>query len=573
MLLCRIVGGELRRPRMRAGVGPRVLWAAVLVSLLSLPTHAKEKGEGSRSSSSKSESSSSKSESSSSRSESSSSKSEKSSEKESSSSKSEQSSEKEDSEHEEESRGEDKSGNLSKERESKDQGGNNRGREGRDEDGPPKTVTEMLRRMTAPSGRGTSDRAGHSPEIPRANNEILAVNLSPAGVAHARKLGFQVRGSVRMSHLGGNVTTLVPPRGMAPGRARQLMDAGQRPDETFAVNQRYSLYQLAQKDMSGENTPSEPALRIQRGTCETDKCFGQKIVGWHDQVQSCLHGIRIGVIDTAVDAHHPSFANARIYLGEFLFHGERAAPAWHGTGVLGLLAGDANSGTPGLIPQGEFYAANVFFRDENGEVVTDTFNVLSALEWMDALDVKIINMSFSGPRDVLVEKAIERMSQQGVVFAAAVGNDGPSSEPSYPAAYSPVIAVTAVNQEMRNYLYANRGEKVDIAAPGVNIWSAVPDAREGYHTGTSFAVPFVTASLAVIYNSVGHREKHEFLARLSAVDLGPVGQDPVYGRGLLVAPTSCKGRDDTITQKNEEVRQDGVAQVPTVMHPSSGRQE
>ena len=138
--------------------------------------------------------------------------------------------------------------------------------------------------------------------------------------------------------------------------------------------------------------------RFQRGTCETDKCFGPKIVGWHDDVQSCLQGIRIGVIDTAVDARHPSFANARISLGEFLFHGERAAPAWHGTGVLGLLAGDANSGTPGLIPRGEFYAANVFFRDENGEVVTDTYNVLSALEWMDALDVKIINMSFFLPK-------------------------------------------------------------------------------------------------------------------------------------------------------------------------------
>src|SRR5262249_58302580 len=91
------------------------------------------------------------------------------------------------------------------------------------------------------------------------------------------------------------------------------------------------------------------------------------------------------------------------------------------------------------------------------------------------------------------------MSEGGVVFAAAAGNGGPFALPSSPAAYPEVIAVTAVDRNLVGYRHATRGPHIDLAAPGVDIWTALPDKREGPQTGTSFAVPYVTAAAAAVY--------------------------------------------------------------------------
>ncbi len=47
--------------------------------------------------------------------------------------------------------------------------------------------------------------------------------------------------------------------------------------------------------------------------------------------------------------------------------------------------------------------------------------------------------------------------------------------------------------------HANRGDYIDVAAPGVRVWTALPNNKEGAQSGTSFAAPFVTAIVAAIY--------------------------------------------------------------------------
>ena len=64
-----------------------------------------------------------------------------------------------------------------------------------------------------------------------------------------------------------------------------------------------------------------------------------------------------------------------------------------------------------------------------------TVAFLNALDWMADSGVRLVNMSFTGPRDDLVQKKIESMSARGVVFAAAAGNEGPAAEPAYPATW------------------------------------------------------------------------------------------------------------------------------------------
>ena len=207
---------------------------------------------------------------------------------------------------------------------------------------------------------------------------------------------------------------------------------------------------------------------------------------------------------------------------------------------MSVLAGNSKSTTPGLIPDAEFYLASAFRTSTDGDAATDTETLLKALSWLAALDVQLVNMSFTGPRDPLIETAITQMHAQGVVFVAAVGNDGPGAPPSYPAAYPPVIAVTAVDKRMQGYRYANRGSYVDIAAPGVDIWAALPDGQQDYRTGTSFAAPFVTGIVATMQKSgASVNNKQELLKRLTYKDLGAPGRDPIYGEGLPVSPKSC----------------------------------
>lgn len=372
-------------------------------------------------------------------------------------------------------------------------------------------------------------------------NEVLAENLKPSTIERAQTRGFVVGVPAPLSNLNSSVTRLTAPSDMDALQAQAWLRT-ELPGERFALNRVYGLYRAADEGTQREAGRTAPARKVGADACDGDRCAGRHAIQWKNELQSCSKGMRIGVIDTDVDHHHPAFSARpqRIGMGTFIPEGKTPAPNWHGTGVVALLAGDPSSGTPGLIPDGEFYAAGVFFTDPSGDFATDTVSILKALDWMSALNVKVVNMSFAGPRDELVQKAIARLAGKGMVFVAAAGNEGPTAAPSYPAAYKQVMAVTAVNRELRNYAYANRGGHIDVAAPGVRIWTAVPDAQEGYRSGTSFAAPYVTAIVATMLNGSPRRQKDDLLSLLRIVDLGPPGRDPIYGHGLLMAPAGCQ---------------------------------
>jgi subtilisin family serine protease len=198
-----------------------------------------------------------------------------------------------------------------------------------------------------------------------------------------------------------------------------------------------------------------------------------------------------------------------------------------------------------LIPHAEFFVADIFESDSNGSPIATTIGMVRALDWLEGQNVSVANLSLSGPRDEIVERAVRRLEKRGIVLVAAAGNQGPGAPPSYPAAYKDqVIAVTALTRRRTGYRYANHGDYIDFAAPGVNVWTALPNRREGYQTGTSLAVPYVTAAIAALAPSTGGRLRHaEAIQLISAEDLGPLGPDPMFGRGLVQAPNDCgKGR-------------------------------
>ena len=434
---------------------------------------------------------------------------------------------------------------------------------------PPATVVEFFKRLIQPepsvqSDAGTQPKRDNKSEgggkpkraksqkdriniaLPSANStfkqdEVLASDLNDQDLEQARTLGFKIESAGHFATLDTTITRLTAPSGLDALGALDLLRR-ELTGGRLALNRYYRVYRTARGD---NRTGPDQGLRNQlpsRTKCTGDQCYGLSLIRWRPSLSDCTRSARIGVIDTPIDHRHPAITGKDVQVGTFVTGRRKRSADWHGTGVLALLTGDGNTTTPGLIPNASFYVADIFSQDAAGVPVAESVSLLQAFEWMDAFGVKIINLSLAGPKDPLVEQAIARLSKKGVIFIAAAGNDGPTAPPNYPAAYAPVIAVTAVNKKLRSYRYANRGRHIDFAAPGVGIWTAAPGQKEGYRSGTSFAVPFVTAVAATHYRQLAKPSKSSLLGVVATRDLGPKGHDKIYGRGLIQAPATCGGR-------------------------------
>ena len=155
-------------------------------------------------------------------------------------------------------------------------------------------------------------------------------------------------------------------------------------------------------------------------------------------------------------------------------------------------------------------------------------------------DVKVVNISLSGPPNKVLESALEVASEKGLVIVAAVGNQGHKSAPQFPAAYESVLAATAVDVAGDIYDKAVRGNHVDFSAPGVDIYINSAGQNK-YISGTSIAAPFITAAIASSSSKGVHKNRDDVIRYFSssATDLGPEGKDTTFGLGLINAKHIC----------------------------------
>jgi hypothetical protein len=330
------------------------------------------------------------------------------------------------------------------------------------------------------------------------------------------------------------------------------------PFASVTPNHAYKIFLGSQGQAAGVAPPGYDARTrtapASAQPCPASVCFGPALIEWTARHAACVKNVRVGVIDTSFDTSHPAFRRLESVGRAFLDGKEPSPYDWHGTAVLSLLAGNPDSGTPGLVPDATFLLAAAFRSDMNGNASTDTVRLLAALAWLEDLDVDVVNMSFSGPEDPALARAIARMSKKGILFIGAAGNMGPTAPPSYPAAYPSVIAVTAVNRQGLNYKQANRGDYVDVSAPGVDVLTALPHGQQGFRTGTSFAAPFVTAIVAAGGADLTRLvSKASVMSHVATEDLGPPGQDPIYGAGLARAPARCRSGEGSAVAAAEPV--------------------
>ena len=240
--------------------------------------------------------------------------------------------------------------------------------------------------------------------------------------------------------------------------------------------------------------------------------------------------LRIGIIDSSIDRRHNAFANASITTQRFVDND--SPPNAHGTAIASIIASNDPQAL-GLAPSAQIYAAEVFDHNEQQGEFASTVSLIKALSWLMTQDVSVINISLAGPSNRLLETALTRVREKGVLAIAAAGNGGPMAQPMYPAAYPEVVAVTATDDRGRAFRLANRGEYVDIAAPGVNIRHAQAGGGFAASSGTSYAVPFVTVAAARLLQSTAEPAQTLDALYASARDIGAPGRDQIYGYGQL----------------------------------------
>jgi subtilisin family serine protease len=231
---------------------------------------------------------------------------------------------------------------------------------------------------------------------------------------------------------------------------------------------------------------------------------------------------RVGLIDGGIDGGHQVFQNVRL---QRYGCGGAIVPNTHGTAVAAILASH--------VVVEEIFAADVYCDAPTGGAVDA---VAAALAWMARENVGVINISLVGPRNALLERAVNSLVARGFLIVAAVGNDGPSAPPLYPASYAGVVGVTAVDGEHRVLVEACRGEQVDFAARGADMKAAIhaPDVY-GAVRGTSFAAPMVAALLVEDLPAPDAAARDRAIAKWTRVarDLGKRGRDDIYGAGEL----------------------------------------
>jgi subtilisin family serine protease len=252
------------------------------------------------------------------------------------------------------------------------------------------------------------------------------------------------------------------------------------------------------------------------------------------QAHTLAHGanVTVAVIDSGIDLKHPELAGA--IADSFDALGSKEGPHVHGTGIAGAIV--AHARLMGSAPAARILALRAFGGAQNGAEST-SFVVLKALDYAVTHGAQIVNMSFAGPKDGLIERGIAAAAAKGIVMIAAAGNAGPKSPPLYPAANGNVIAVGATDAQDKLFAASNRGSHIAVTAPGVDIFLPAPDEKYQMTSGTSFSAAYVSglAALMLERNPALKPEDMRQILVKTARDLGTPGRDDLFGAGAVDA--------------------------------------
>ena len=208
--------------------------------------------------------------------------------------------------------------------------------------------------------------------------------------------------------------------------------------------------------------------------------------------------VKVAVVDTGIDLDHPDLKGN-------IKGGVNTIQSWknadddngHGSHVAGIIAALNNTvGVVGMGPEIDLYAVKVLNRNGSGYVS----DIIEGIDWSINNNINVINMSLGTTSDVVsFHDAVTAARNAGIIIVAAAGNSGPGNNTViYPAKYPESIAVSATDSLDGQPSFSSRGPEVDLAGPGVSIYSTYKNGGYATLSGTSMATPHVAGAAALV---------------------------------------------------------------------------
>ena len=379
------------------------------------------------------------------------------------------------------------------------------------------SAKNLANKNLAKKGKGGADKgsAQAATNLRTVPNELVAEidgSLSTAEAdALARRHGLERIASENFPLLGSTIGLfrIVDRRPIETTRRQFAADTSVR---SVQFNFRYFLQQ--QKKATSEGDAAQYAVAQLR------------LPQAHQFVRGM--NVTIAVIDSGVDARHPELANS--VADNFDALGSKEGPHVHGTGIAGAIV--AHARLMGSAPEARLLAIRAFGAGSKGAEST-SYVIVRALNYAAEHGAQIINMSFAGPKDQLIERAVAATAARGILMVAAAGNAGAKSPPLYPAANPNVIAVSGTDAQEKLFAASNRGNHIAIAAPGADIFLPAPDEKYQITSGTSFSAAYVSGVAALLLERNPALKPNDVRAILmkTARDLGTPGRDDLFGAG------------------------------------------
>lgn len=293
-----------------------------------------------------------------------------------------------------------------------------------------------------------------------------------------------------------------------------------------------------------QDAPESPALD------EEEHTWGLKATGVIDSLATGA-GIKVAILDTGLDLQHPDFEGRTIVTKSFVPDEDVQDVAGHGTHCAGTACGAFKpKAAPryGVAHEAEIYVGKVLGNSGFG----NTEWVLAGMQWAVDNDCHIISMSLGSATEPgesysdFYETLARRILDRGTLIVAAAGNEstresGVIKPVASPANCPSIMAVAALDPSLQVADFScggteNEGGEVDIAAPGVNVYSSVPmPTQYDRFNGTSMATPHVAGIAALYAQTTGFRGR-ELWAALIQNALGLDLPSTDVGIGLAQAP-------------------------------------
>ena len=274
-------------------------------------------------------------------------------------------------------------------------------------------------------------------------------------------------------------------------------------------------------------------------------------------------GVTIAILDTGIDSTHPDLAPNLVPGWNVYDNNANTADVHgHGTWVAGVAAMAANNG---MGSAGVAWGAKIMpvrIADPSGYAYWST--VAQGIYWAADHGAKVVNVSYNGVSgSSSVQSAAQYLRSKGGIVVVAAGN---SSGLEAVAANDALLSVAATDSSDLRASFSSYGDYVDLAAPGVSVYTTTMGGGYANASGTSFASPIVAGAAALMMSANSRITPADIdrLLKTTAVDLGTSGFDQYYGSGRVNAAAA-------VTAAKQMVAADTQAPVIAIASPTGGR--